>query len=43
LGKLYKDNPGTANYLYEKLKELDEYRIALTMGHLRNTQYLKMQ
>ncbi len=34
LGKLYKNNPDTANYLYEKLKELDEYKIALTVGHL---------
>ena len=31
---LYESNPTTANYLYGELKEYDEYRIALTVGHL---------
>ena len=34
LGKLYEDNPNTVNFLYEKLKPLDEYRIALTVGYI---------
>jgi len=34
LGKLYEDNPNTVNFLYEKLKQLDEYKIALTVGYI---------
>ena len=34
LGKLYEDNSNTVNFLYEKLKPLDEYRIALTAGYI---------
>ena len=34
LGKLYENNPETVNFLYEKLRPLDEYKIALTVGYI---------
>ena len=32
LGNLYSESPDTAFYLYEHLKEIDEYKIALAIG-----------
>lgn len=34
LGKLYQSDPETASFLYEKLRKIDEYKIAMTIGYL---------
>ena len=34
LGMIYENNPVTVNYLYEKLKQIDEYKIALIVGYM---------